>query len=1546
MPDPYSERDPVEELAEEYLARLRRGEDPSVSEYANAHPEHAESIRELFPTLAKIDRLRPALEEGPNEIDLIVDDSGRRIEQVGDFRIIREVGRGGMGVVYEAEQVSLGRRVALKVLIRRVSTNRKTLGRFQREARAAASLHHTNIVPVFEVGQDRGLVFYAMQFIRGQGLDLVIDELWRLRNRKGASDGLATVLPSGNTSQTSSHGLTFAGRKSGNAAETNAGETVGSSPGQEGPDGLPGGIAQLLLSGLFTIRPHEPTTAPSPVGTSTLIDEPGMTPIPPHDLAGTPRQAELPVVPAPSAVATDQVKVAPWFSSRPERAPYFRSVARIGRQIAQGLAHAHARGIIHRDIKPSNLLLDTAGVAWITDFGLAKADDDGLTQTGDIVGTIRYMAPERFRGQADSRADLYGLGLTLYELATLKPAFESSDRLKLMERIKGEDPTRPRALDRDIPRDLETIVLKAIEKDPARRYHSADALAEDLRRFLDDEPIRARQVFFWERAIKWGRRKPALAALAVAVHILLASLLALGIWSYVQIGKALGVANGERGRALIALANESTAHEAADKARALEARTRVTSQRLSAELALGRGIELAGSGQISRGMIWIARALALAPDDREGRQLRSAARSNLLAWGANAVVPHAILVAPHRVTALELSPDGRLLAAGCDAGFVQLWELPSGRPLPPLEAHATTVMGINFRPDGQVFLTHAQGDPRVRLWDSVSRKPLDTSITHPASSVSIARFRADGKTIFTTGHSMLRLWDAATGRPRTGPWEQSRINQAASSPGTPILVGFGYDAHLHAWNCETGRSVGGPLDLGNSIAAVDFFQDGRRMAAVTHGRSIGAVARNRVYIFETATLRQLAASEPTANNFNCVACQPGGKLLAAGTHQGTTQIFDLETCRPLGEPLIHDELVAQELFSPDGQILISSGNDGTLRLVDAETGRLLDSVVGNSTELAKLCLTPEGRTLVTAGNDPNVRIWDISRVESQPRPLPLSLLVQTAAFSPDGRLVATASFDQTARLFDVKTASLIGRPLVHPRQVRLARFSPDGRVLATGGDDGLVRFWDVATGQPTGKPLPHPRWVVNAVFSSDGKTLLVGCVEGKAQLWDLTTYKPIGPVLLHPSQAGGHEIWVLAFGLGGRVAITASLEGTIRFWDVSSGRPIGAGANYREEIRQLEVLPDQRTAVFLEGGQIHTLDLVTQRETLPPVSERQIVMALGPDGRTLLSGGKDKTARLWDVETGRPIGPALEHNGAVVGVTFSPDGRTLLTITFRGVLRFWDAATGQPIGPPLMHRGFIPTGRTDDRHAVVFHPSGRTALSAGETAWLWDVRPSPTDDSAPPDDDMTRQLIGREFDNLNDRHPLEPLDWNRLLGLAGRPPGALADPISLDDWHDTIARRAEMNGLAATALWHLDRLIAKHPRDWLLYARRSAVRLEQGNVEQAARDDAQAQSLAPPDALSTWHEQETISLSSQKRWRAMQFPLDRLIEARPNLTHAHVLRALSLTHLGQLDQAVASLARAVECGYNDVLQLQFDDDLNPLRSRDDFQRLLARVQAR
>lgn len=403
--------DPLDALAESFLVRFRRGERPPLDEYTIQHPQLADRINELFPALVELEELGSIL--GPAH------SAGRQaiLKKLGDYRVIREIGRGGMGVVYEAIQEALNRHVALKVLSSGPHTPESLLERFRREARLAAKLHHGNIVPVFGVGSDGGVLYYAMQFIDGQGLDVVLREVKRQRI-------VSTVVAAND--------------------------------------------------------PTNDNTNNSEVSTSI---------------------------------------------ARLGRTDYYRNVARIGAEAAEALAHAHDNGVLHRDIKPSNLMLDTKGHLWITDFGLAKADDvDDLTQPGDFLGTLRYMAPERFGGQSDARSDVYSLGATLFELVAFEPAFPGQDRAILTQAITQGSHPPLRAFDRAVPRDLETIINTAMTSDVDRRYSSADALASDLRHFCDGEPIRARQPNVIERVSKWARRNPAWATLIVVSFIALASL--------------------------------------------------------------------------------------------------------------------------------------------------------------------------------------------------------------------------------------------------------------------------------------------------------------------------------------------------------------------------------------------------------------------------------------------------------------------------------------------------------------------------------------------------------------------------------------------------------------------------------------------------------------------------------------------------------------------------------------------------------------------------------------------------------------------------------------------------------------------------------------------------------------------------------------------------------------------------------------------------------------------------------------------------------------
>jgi serine/threonine protein kinase len=427
----------VVEALEEYLEALERGEAPNQQAFLARHADLAGALAECLDGLEALHSVSSstspstAIEAAPPEASLGT--------PLGDFRILREIGRGGMGVVYEAEQLSLGRRVALKVLPFAAAMDARQLQRFKNEAHAAAHLHHPNIVPVYAVGCERGVHYYAMQLIEGQNLASLIEGL------RGAD-------------RTSS-----------------------------GPTRPPGGKED-----------------PRIVASSSLI----------QPLSALLKETR----PVPVAQRTTQ-------RSLGERTAFFRMAARLAVQAAAALEHAHGLGVIHRDVKPANLLVDPQGNAWITDFGLAQLHDDtGLTQSGDLLGTLRYMSPEQAAGQRvliDHRTDVYSLGATLYELLTLRPIFDGNDRQKLLNQIIHEEPRPLRSVDRSIPTELETIVLKAVAKAPAERYATAQELIDDLQRFLEDRPIRARRPSVLEKTTKWARRHRGVVASAVAALLLL-----------------------------------------------------------------------------------------------------------------------------------------------------------------------------------------------------------------------------------------------------------------------------------------------------------------------------------------------------------------------------------------------------------------------------------------------------------------------------------------------------------------------------------------------------------------------------------------------------------------------------------------------------------------------------------------------------------------------------------------------------------------------------------------------------------------------------------------------------------------------------------------------------------------------------------------------------------------------------------------------------------------------------------------------------------------
>ncbi|WP_339733376.1 serine/threonine-protein kinase [uncultured Gimesia sp.] len=425
----------LEQIADVFISQIRNGEKPVISEYVKRYPDHASEIKEFFPAIAALEGGKQA-GQAHGKVSL----GASTPQQLGDFKIVREIGRGGMGVVYEAIQESLNRRVALKLLPRHSLLEENQLRRFRREAELTASLHHTNIVPVFGVGENSGFHYYVMQLIEGVGLDELTQKIMLT-----AADSNLEQITAGNESLT-----------------------------QTGSD------------------------------TSLSNNEDS--------------QIEFPKESTPC----DEVS--------PEFEKYVGSpqnIAALGIQAANALQYAHDRGILHRDIKPGNLLLDRDGLLCITDFGLARAaEQTDLSKSTDMVGTLGYMAPEMFRGETCRQSDIYGLGITLYELLTKRPAIDRTSRHEMIDQItRGTIPSL-RRVNPELPRDLETIIQKAVAADTKHRYLKASDLADDLNRFLENRPISARRVTLFEHLWRWSRRNPAIASLS---GLALSLLLLLGI---------------------------------------------------------------------------------------------------------------------------------------------------------------------------------------------------------------------------------------------------------------------------------------------------------------------------------------------------------------------------------------------------------------------------------------------------------------------------------------------------------------------------------------------------------------------------------------------------------------------------------------------------------------------------------------------------------------------------------------------------------------------------------------------------------------------------------------------------------------------------------------------------------------------------------------------------------------------------------------------------------------------------------------------------------
>jgi WD40 repeat protein len=1100
----------------------------------------------------------------------------------------------------------------------------------------------------------------------------------------------------------------------------------------------------------------------------------------------------------------------------------YDTVAQVGLQVAQALTYAHARGVLHRDIKPSNLLLDESGVVWVTDFGLAKGEGDYLTHTGDFLGTLRYMAPERFLGACDARADVYGLGLTLYELLTLRPAFADTDQARLLNQVRFKEPPRPRALNPGVPRDLETVVLKAMDKEPARRYQTAAELADDLQRFLDRRPTRARPLGPVERVRRWASRHPAVAALLAAVGAVL--LLGIACSSYFALE-----ASRRAGEAVLARDKAQTA-----EARAV--RSEEAAQTQSAGLLLDQGLRLAREGKVNEAVHWMLASLRVSPDP----DFQRGVRTHLATWGARLPALRCWLDTPHR--AVALSPDGTWLVTAGSPGSegknrlvtLQFWDARDGRPDgPPLRSDDTGVQGLSFSPDGRTLLAVSggaqeyQGHPGwASRWDVAGRQFLGKSTGH-TNVVSAAFWSPDGGRYLTlSADGTPRLWDGTTGKAigQPIPVPKGTSGVAWCPDGQTLLIVSGEGAYF--WDLTTGQRLPSPLPpFPPAVRSVAVSPDGQRLLVGTRpGERPSVTVLPRQPGPQAAAQAAPLVPYPTEQpaflaDGRVVACAAAA-VTPAGTrfacYRDGVQVWDIprDRSRQAGdlsdlpaparppEPAFHTAL-----FSPDGGRCWTVGGGRRAQAWDVATGR------------------PVGVPL------PAVPIFGLPRL----------------ALTRDGRLAATippggVAARDSARFWDVATGSPVGPPLPPQWNTVLAlEFSPDGKILATGGHLHEVYLWDTITGRLLGRPLVQGNMSLDLTFSPDGQTLAVATFGGEARLWNVPLRKLLVPPLVHPD-----AVWYLAFSPDGTRLLTQTKDAGY-LWDARTGRPIGTPMVYpqpadKDREREIRGLfsPDSKVVLVSAGfGSFRLHDAATTLPLGPPTpagEAQRNCFAFSPDSRLVVAGRPDGTAQLWDVSTSRPLGAPVVTAGPVFGVGFAADSGSCITVGGNGTFRHW------PVPAPL-------EGDVE-----------RLARSL-------------------------RLTTGLEMDANQTVVPLTRAAWQeerrRWLEREGEQDWGVAPTLDERVWHEARARDAEESGASFTARWHLDRLIGLAPDDWLLYARRARTHTDEEHWDLAEADYRRARELGAGAGLLEWFRFRAWFCQHRGRAAAAQWYQERIAREPP-----------------------------------------------------------------